>query len=344
VIVVGGGVTGSATAWWLARWGVDVALVEQFDSGHERASSHGSTRIFRLAYPDPLYVDMARQALALWRELEDDVDAELVSSTGGIDYGDWASVQSIVDALTAAAVPHEIVGPQEATERWPGFVFEGPVLHQPDAGRIAAADVVRALQTRAASKGARLAFGETVRGLVPQGDGGILVTGDGGSYRARAVVVTAGAWVGDLLCGLVDLPPLRVTREQVFHFPSRIEGAEWPSYICHGPAPVYGLRAPGREGVKVAEHHTGPVTTAATRSFDIDPAARARVVDHVVERMPGLEPVPTSETTCLYTNTPDSSFVIERHGPIVVGSACSGHGFKFAPLVGRRLAELAMRR
>lgn len=341
VVVVGGGVTGSAAAWWLARGGVDVVLVEQFEPGHQRGSSHGSTRIFRLAYPEPAYVEMACRALPLWRELEDEAGVELLVTTGGLDYGNPSSVQQLVDALVRTGVPHDTLGPAEATGQWPGLVFDGPAVYQPDAGRIAADATVRVLHEQARMHGARVHVLEPVRTLTPLDDGGILVTSDRAQYRANVAVVTVGAWTSDLLGGLVDLPPLRVTREQVFHFPSRIGPAVWPSYIYHGRTFVYGLQAPGCEGVKVAEHHAGAATTADSRSFDVDVTGQQRVIQHVETMMPGLDPVPTSMTTCLYTSTPDTSFVVERHGPIVVGSACSGHGFKFAPLIGHQLAALA---
>ena len=148
------------------------------------------------------------------------------------------------------------------------------------------------------------------------------MTTDIEQYRANSAVVTTGAWVSDLLGGLIDLPPLTVTREQVFHFPSRIGDVVWPSYIHHSRTFVYGLQAPGDEGIKVAEHCTGAVTTADDRSFEIDEAGRQRVIDHVTTWMPGLDPKPISAATCLYTNSPDESFIIERYGPIVVGSPC----------------------
>jgi sarcosine oxidase len=221
-------------------------------------------------------------------------------------------------------------------------VFDGPVVYQPDAGRISADATVRALQERAQIRGAQVHFDEPVRALMPEADNRILVITDVEQYRATTAVVTAGAWVSSLLTGLIDLAAVTVTREQVFHFPSRIDGVVWPSYIHHGHTFIYGLHGPGDEGVKVAEHHTGAVTTATKRSFDIDESGRERVVGHVTRWMPGLEPTPTSATTCLYTNTADESFIVERHGPIVVGSPCSGHGFKFVPLIGRQLAELAI--
>src|SRR5579863_9816037 len=136
---------GSATAWWLARWGLDVVLIEQFEAGHERGSSHGSSRIFRLAYPDPSYIDLARRTVPLWRELEDDAGVELLTTTGGIDCGDPASLQLITEALARTGVPHSIVDPREAAQRWPGFSFDGPVVFQPDAGRLCAGVAVHAL-------------------------------------------------------------------------------------------------------------------------------------------------------------------------------------------------------
>jgi sarcosine oxidase len=317
-------------------------LIEQFEAGHVRGSSHGSTRIFRLAYPEPVYVDLARRALPLWREMEAEAGAELLTLTGGIDYGDGPSIRAIADALAQRSVPHEFIEPLDASGRWPGFVFDGPVLYQPDAGRLWADEVVRVLHERAETHGAVLRFEEPVRALVPLSDERVVVTTSVEQYRARAAVVTAGGWVASLLAGLIDLPRLTVTREQVFHFPSRLDvDVTWPSYIHHGSSFIYGLQGRGDEGIKVAEHHVGAVTTADSRSFEIDRGGRQRLIEHVTDYMPGLEPVPASGTTCLYTNTIDQSFIIERHGPIVVGSPCSGHGFKFAPLIGRQLAELA---
>ncbi|HWE56736.1 MAG TPA: N-methyl-L-tryptophan oxidase [Acidimicrobiales bacterium] len=343
VVVIGAGVMGSATAWWLARAGRDVVLLEQFEAGHVRASSHGSTRIFRLAYPDAGYIEMARSALPLWRELEEDAGVELLVTTGGIDYGAAESVRSLADALQRTAVPHDVIDPSDAAARWPGFAFAGPVLYQPDAGRLWADEAVRALHRQAGTYGAAVRFEEPVRAVVPANDDQVLVTTDADEYRARVAVVTAGAWVSSLLTGVVELPILTVTREQVFHFPTRLDGdAGWPSYIHHSSGFIYGLQGHGDEGIKVAEHHRGAITTADGRSFAIDQAGRQRVVNHVRTNMPGLDPTPTSATTCLYTTTADESFVIERHGPIVVGSPCSGHGFKFAPLIGRHLAHLAM--
>jgi len=160
------------------------------------------------------------------------------------------------------------------------------------------------------------------------------------AFVAPVVVVTAGAWAGPLLFGHVDLPLLTTTCERVAFFEPRDPNDVWPSFIHRDVTSYYGL--PGPHGlVKLGAHHTGPVTTGDTRSFDVDPPALARLSEYAVEWLPGLDPVRVYATTCLYTSTPTEDFVLDRAGPIVVGAGFSGHGFKFVPEIGRLLARLA---
>ena len=177
---------------------------------------------------------------------------------------------------------------------------------------------------------------------VAAGDDGVVVRAGDDRWRARVAVVTAGAWVSRVVPASVPLPALAVTREQVQHFAPLDPAGSWPSFIHHGDGDgtVYGLLAPG-EGVKAAWHHAGPDVDPDHRSFEVD-AATAQAMSRYVETwLPGVDPTPVHVTTCLYTTTPDHHFVMERHGPVVVGSPCSGHGFKFTPLIGRVLADLA---
>jgi sarcosine oxidase len=342
-IVVGAGAMGSATAWWLARRGRSVLLLERFEQGHGRGSSHGGARIFRFAYPDVDYVRLAQQALPLWRELEDEAGVPLVDQLGGVDHGRPDAVQAVADALAAAGTPGEWVPSAEAEERWPGFRFEGPVLFSASGGRCRADDAVRALQDRAAAHGADVRFGEGAESVLagPGGDEAVVRTA-AGEHRAPVAVVTAGSWVAKLLGASVPLPPTVVTREQPVHFPAADPAAEptWPSFIHHREPWTYGCATPA-EGVKVGLHHTGPLVDPDERDFEVDAALVARVVEYVERWLPGLRPEPRFPTTCLYTTTPDEDFVLDRRGPIVVGSPCSGHGFKFTPVIGRILADLA---
>jgi sarcosine oxidase len=336
--VVGAGIMGAATARALARRGRSVVVLEQFEPGHARGSSHGGSRISRLAYPDPFWIDLARTAQANWRSLEAETGADLLTATGSVDHGDPAALLEIRSALTAAGVPFELLDPDEATRRWPGMRFDGEVLHQPDGGRLDAALALRTLTEDVEARGGVVRWNTPVRALEPAGDR-VRVFTDSETYDAAVAVVAAGAWVEPLLEQLVPLPPLVVTQECAFHFaPS--DPLPWPSFIHHGPTTRYGLDTPG-EGVKVAEHHTGPEMTAAARDFVVDPAARERTMRFVETWLPGLSPLPVTEVTCLYTNTATEDFVLDRFGPIVVASPCSGHGFKFAPTIGELVADVA---
>ena len=342
VVVVGAGAMGSAAAWWLAREGRSVALVERFEPGHVRGSSHGRSRIFRFAYADPFYVGLAQRALPLWRELEEDAGEPLLTTTGGVDHGPKSSVGAVADTLRSAGASCELLSSERAAERWPGMRFGESVLFQPDAGCCDAGATVRALQQRAAAHGADVRFDAGAVVVEPSTDN-VVVRSGVGEYRAPVAVVACGAWASGVLGGFVTLPPLHVTREQVFYFTPADNGVRWPSFIHHRTPYIYGLDTPGH-GVKVAEHHTGAATTPDGRSFDVDPEGRERVVRYVLEWFPGLVPEPASAETCLYTTTPTEDFVVDRVGPLVVAAGFSGHGFKFVPLIGRLLADLALGR
>jgi sarcosine oxidase len=160
VVVIGAGTMGSATAYWLARDGRDVALVERFAAGHDQGSSHGATRIFRFAYPDPLYVSMAQAALPLWREVEEEAGIDLLDQTGAVDHGNPVTIRATSEAMTAAGADHELMIPDAAAERWPGMRFEGDVLFHADGGRIYADRSVATFQELAAKRGASVVFGQ----------------------------------------------------------------------------------------------------------------------------------------------------------------------------------------
>jgi sarcosine oxidase len=280
---------------------------------------------------------MAQDAIPLWRELEDESSRALLDITGGVDHGHPDSVDAVAAGLAAAGAPHVLLKAGEALERWPGMRFSSDVLYQPDAGRARSDDTVRVLQDRAAAHGADLRFGQQVTDMLVSDDE-VTVHAADDEFVAPVAVATCGSWAGKVLAGHVPLPTIEVTQEQVFHF-RPAEEVEWPAFIHHRRPFIYGLLA--AEGVKVAEHHNGVRTDADTRDFVVDDAARARVRGYVEDWMPGLEPVPVAETTCLYSTTTTDDFVLDRVGPLVVGAGFSGHGFKFTPLVGRILADLA---
>ena len=350
VVVVGAGLMGAATAWELTRRGRSVALVEAFEAGHTRGSSHGSSRIFRRAYPDPLYVRMTGQARELWRELEADSGADLLTETGGLDHGRHRDPHAMAAGLRAEGVECEVLDAAAAAERWPQLRFTGPVLYHPEAGVVDADATMAACVATAASRGAEVHTGTVVLGVDDLG-GRVRVRTTGPDFTASSAVVAAGPWLPGLDLGITRplkdiLPPLRVTQQQVFHFRQRDPDERWPVFVHKHDLQTFGLPS-GSDGgpvpaMKVAQHDGGTTTTAVDRTGVVDPAARERIVSHVQRWLPGLDPEPVAEATCLYTTTPTEDFVLDRVGSVVVVSPCSGHGAKFTPLIGSLAADLAL--
>ncbi len=343
VIVVGGGLMGTSTARHLAKRGRHVLLLERFAFGHANGSSGGPTRIFRLAYHHPTYVRMARLALDEWRALEDDAGESLLITTAGLDVGPGG--RTTAEALREAGESFDYMTATEVAERWPAIRLpdDEEVFLQADGGVCRAAQTVVAQARVAEQVGADVRAETTVDRITPVGDGVEVVTVGADVYRAPVAVLTAGPWARPLLrtAGL-DLP-LVPSIEQVTYF--RFDTpAELPTVIEWNPSPVhtpYTVPDPWVPGeFKTALHMSGPPVDADARSFEPDPERVAIVERYVADHFVGATPTGATDT-CLYTNTPDEDFLLDRVGPLVLGSPCSGHGAKFTPLVGLLLADLA---
>ncbi|MFJ4222538.1 FAD-dependent oxidoreductase [Curtobacterium luteum] len=353
-VVIGGGIVGAATAFALTARGERVLLLEQHGRGHDRGSSHGASRIFRQGYADAEYVDLTTRALSLWGALERQSGTTLIDRTGAVDHGRPEAVDAIAAALAHAGIPHERLTPEQAGERWPGIAFEGHVLAHASAGRIRSAEAIEVFLTLAERTGlADLRFGTRVTGIEDHGDEATVSfssgdgDGDGETVRTRSVVAAVGSWaptlVGDVLAGRgAGLPAVRVTQEQPAHFPSLLPDSAWPSFVHWGDGDgVYGLLTPG-EGVKVGFHGTGPVVDPDDRDFEPVPAEAERLQAYVARYVPGVDATEPTFISCLYDTTPDEDFVVDRRGPLTVATGFSGHGFKFAPLLGELVADLAL--
>ena len=308
---------GAATAWALSSRGADVTVYEQFEPGTERGSSHGRTRIFRLAYPDASWVELAQEALAGWRGLERQSGQELLGLHGLVELASSAELTSR-DTLAALGVEHQLLEPAVARALGVAVPPGWAALRQGDAG------IVRSDLAIAAFLGDMPVERRRVESL--------------DDVEADVVVVTAGAWVRKLVPDV----PVRVTRETVAYF--RNGGEPMPSVVelnegTRGHA-MYALHDPVH-GVKVGVHHAGHEADPDVEE-GADPLLIERIVEWVRSRLPDVDPEPVAAEACLYTMTVDESFVLERRGRVVVGSPCSGHGFKFAPAIGRRLADLAL--
>ena len=323
VAVVGAGIMGSAAAYALARQGRDVVLLEQFRVGNNRGSSHGRSRIVRLAYPEVEFVELAKEAFAGWRKLEEESGQELLELNGLLELVE-SSAQSSADALGAAGAEYELLDADGAESRWPVGVPDGwTVLFQPEAGIVRADLAHRAFVDGALVHGARLEEETRVESL--------------DELDAKVIVVTTGPWVGEFFPDL----PVRTTRETVAYF--RREGAALPAVAQLDPETrghlIYSLHDP-LHGLKAGVHHGG-AAVGPDEPGEPDPAVVERVAEWIARTYPDADPHPVGAETSMYTTTPDEHFILERRGKVVIGSACSGHGFKFAPAIGNRLAALA---
>ena len=323
VAIVGAGVMGCAAAWALTARGADVTVHEQFDLDHDRGSSHGRSRIVRLSYPDAHWVRLAREAIDAWRELEQESGQRLLDLHGIVELAVAPELTS-APGLDACGVEYRWLDGDGA--RAVGAVLpEGWfALLQPEAGTVRADLARHAFLDLAVARGARVEAGQKVESL--------------DDLDADVVVVTSGAWVRELVSDV----PVQVTRETIAYF--RREGVAGPAIVeldeitrGHG---MYSLHDP-IHGLKAGVHHGGPEVDPNIEGAP-DAESVAQVAAWVRDRLPDVDPEPLGAETCLYTSTADGSFVLERRGRTVIGSACSGHGFKFAPVTGRRLAALAL--
>lgn len=339
IVIVGGGVAGSATAWQAASRGADVVLLEQFRPRHDKGSSHGTSRIFRLAYADELYVGIATRALDLWRRLEALTGAHLLALNGAVDHGPVEVTEALAKSLAVHGHESQLLTPAEAQRRWPQFRFDTSVLFHAAAGRVHPDDAVSALQQAAARAGAEIRRGTRVASVRDHGGTARVTLAGGETLEADVAVIAAGAWLPSLFGDLFDLPALRVTQEQPIHLPAP-SAASWPAFIHHAPGGVYGTGSV--EGVKIGHHSAEYVVDPDNRDRGIDRARVAALVDYARAWLPGADSTRPSASTCLYTSTADGDFVIDRRGPLVVASPCSGHGFKHGPAIGEMVAALAL--
>jgi sarcosine oxidase len=323
VAIVGAGVMGCAAAWALTACGADVTVHEQFDLDHDRGSSHGRTRIVRLSYPDPYWVRLARESMDAWYELERESGVALLELQGIVELASSPELTS-AKGLEECGVEYGWLDADGARAHGAMLPDGWVALHQPEAGTVHAALARHAFLDLAIARGARVEAGRKIAAI--------------DDVDADVVVVTSGAWMRELVPDV----PVQVTRETVVYFLH--EGAPAPAMVeldeitrGHG---MYSLHDPVH-GLKAGVHHGGPEVDPNVEG-EPDPASVEQVTTWIRDRFPDVDSEPVDTQTCLYTSTVDGSFVLERRGRVVVGSACSGHGFKFAPVVGTRLAALAL--
>jgi sarcosine oxidase len=339
--VVGAGLLGLATARALARRGREVTVLEQASPGHPGAGSRGSCRIFRLGYADPAYVQAARRSRELWHSLETETSRQILFPTPQLTIG--SRLGAVREAMTAAGAPCELLAAAEAAARFPGIAAGGPALLEPESAVTAADTALEAL----ASAVPEIRPGVRVSALADDGRRVTLQTSQG-PLRARVAVVCAGPWTAGLLAGAdqprpgLHVPAAAALEQAAFLAPVAPPGPPMPIFLSHGGTPApYGLPVPGSPLYKTGLHQSGPPVSPDQQDQGADPGLAARLAEVARRYLPGHDPSPAKVERCVYDNSPDEDFIVDRIGRVVVGCGTSGHGFKFGPLLGEWLAALA---
>jgi sarcosine oxidase len=355
VAVIGLGVMGSAALASLARRGRRAVGIDRFAPGHDRGSSHGATRIIRLGYFEhPSYVPLLRAAYPLWRDLEARSGRSLISITGIVEIGAPASelVAGTLRSSRLHGLAHEILDAPSVMKRFPAFRLPGDFIgvFQPEGGFVRAEATVAALQALARDAGAELRMGERVLGMEPHRDG-VRVKTQHGDVHAGCAIVTAGPWLKSLV---PQLPvPIRVTRQVLGWFepapPAQaalFTAERFPVFLLQNRDGVYYGFPADTDGIKVAKHHHLDETVDPDRYNRAVSAADEAAIRMVLKaHVPDADGRLIAAKTCLYTMTPDGDFILDRlpdYPQITIASPCSGHGFKFAPVIGEILADLAV--
>jgi sarcosine oxidase len=358
-IILGLGGMGSAAACHLAARGQRVLGLDRFAPPHDHGSSHGQSRVIRQAYyEDPAYVPLLLRAYELWRQLERDSGKSLLTITGGLMLGtrDSGVVAGSLRSAREHSLPHEMLDAAEIRSRFPQFTPEPDTvaLFEKNAGALRPEEAVRAHLDLAARSGAILRFNEEVTHWEISG-GTVRVTTARGNYEAGQFVIAAGPWLGQVLPKLAL--PLRVERQVQFWFepgagiesflPDRFPIWIWETKDGAHP---YGLPAldGASGGVKISLHHGGknPICTPDTIDRTVSEEEIALARQSIATRLPALNDRFLRAASCMYTNTPDEHFIIDRHpehSQVLIISPCSGHGFKFCPVVGEIVADLIVR-
>ncbi len=350
-IVVGLGAAGSATLWQLAALGQRVLGIDQYTPPHTLGSSHGRSRIIREAYfEDPQYVPLVQRAYTGWRELEALSGAPLLRETGGLMIGpaSGALVSGAHASAMAHALPHDMLSGEPLLGRTPAFTLPANTVavFEPRAGVLDPEHCIRSMLHTATSLGATIAAPEQMLSWHATENGATVMTSRG-TLRTKHLVLALGPWATAQLHGMPL--PLAVERNVLFWFRAAAHAEQFsperfPVFLFDAePECVwYGFPDTG-SGIKVALHGSGQFTTANSIDRHVHDNEVAYMRSLLDRYLPTANGELIEAVTCMYTKTPDEHFVLDRHPEhdnVIVASACSGHGFKFAPVIGQIIAGL----
>lgn len=354
-IVVGGGALGTAAAYWLAKSGVrDVLLLEQFELGNDRGASEDHSRIIRHSYHSPDYTALTPAAYEAWGELEDETGLELVLRTGGLDFATLGTpgVDELANyrgALRAAGIPWEDLDASELRLRYPQWKIEDDVvaMYQEDTGLLDVRRAAAAQVARARAMGVEFRPHTAVTALRSASDH-VTVSAGEEEFTAEHVIVCVASWLERLAPSLGLGWGVTLSEEQVTYFATphvrEFMPDRFPVWIWHGDDLVYGFPVYGEVAVKLARDMRGAWTTLEERSYEIDPSEEQLLLRFLERRLPGAVGPVLASRSCVYDMPPDRDFVLDfvPGQPRIVLGIGAGHAAKFASLIGRILAELAV--
>ncbi len=354
VIVLGLGANGSSALYHLSKTGYKVGGIDRFTPPHTHGSSHGESRIIRQAYHEhPMYVPLVKEAYKLWYELENEWNKKLFLQTGGIMLGNKNA--SVVKGAKLSAETHgiayEYLEGEAINQRYPAFktTKETVGVVEKEAGILFPEECIKANLQLSANNGAVLLFDEKVISIQPHHNGVEIIT-DKAKHQTRKLIVSAGAWLAQLLPDLHL--PLTVERQVLYWYKNK--EASLQPYLLPNALPIYiweygqnqifyGFPDLG-SGIKVAPHHAGRTIAPDLLSQEVSDEEIKRM-SCIVDEFINIQPQFSHSSVCMYTNTPDEHFIIDAHPQyhnIIIGSPCSGHGFKFSSLTGKILCDMAL--
>lgn len=357
-IVIGAGGVGSAAAYYLAKAGQKVLLLEQFELNHQNGSSYGFSRVIRYTYDNPTYVDLMRDAYPLWFALQDEADEQLYVKTGGLDFGfpEQETFQRMKASLDATSLDYEHLNKAEMAKRYPQFALEDGMegLFHADSGLLKTSRCVLAHTRLAQERGATVIDQSPVLKITPS-EQGVEVQTEKETYGCDRIIITVGSWAKGLLADQgIDLPLKIMPCQLGFYQPKNaadFEPGKFPVFFAHmngdyGEMP-YGIpHEDPSVGLKITTFY-GWNTVEQPSEIDYTPSQEwtERIRNWASQFIPDAAGPLISTRRCLYTLTPDKDFVVDQHPDypqVVIGAGFSGHGFKFTTLMGKMLADLAV--
>ena len=353
VIVLGAGAMGSAACYTLAQMGKKVLLLEQFEIAHNKGSTHGESRIFRFAYTNLAYAELAFQCKDLWLKLEKDAQEQLLTTLGGIDFAedsqDHHNVLAVKSALQVLGSDYEELNHNQLAKRYPQFSFSESVkaVYSPDTGVINPTKSIKSMVQCARKSSATILDNEIVQEIIPSLDSVTIITNKN-QYIADKLIIASGAWTNKLLKYFNLKLPLEVSQEQTVYFrplknKNLFTSDKLPVWINYQKDIVYGIPCFNEIAIKVGFHHSGIYLNVDEYKQKPNEEIIDNLREYLKKYIPDLAGESFGTTTCLYTTTPDHDFIVDlipNYPNIAIAAGFSGHGFKFAVGIGKALADL----